>query len=291
MDKRLIAGRFARARDTYNREAHIQQQIARKMICLLRHTLPDASFDHIAEFGCGTGLYSQLLFDTWHPSLLHLNDLCPEMHSCLTELTANSGVSFEAGDAETCPLPGYLDLLTSCSALQWFTSPAAFFNRSTTLLRPGGVLAFSTFGRRNLHEIRTQTGNGLEYTPPGQLKKELEAAGYRVLHLEEEETVLHFPTPIDVLYHLRMTGVTGIGKHTWSREHLQAFCNEYIRRFGSTEGVSLTYQPIHVICIAGKQRMCPPSYFPAQPASEKKADSRFPTHDRTINLIPENIRT
>lgn len=247
MDKRLIAERFARARATYSREARVQQQVAEKMTALLRRTLPDARFDRIAEFGCGTGLYSQLIHDTWHPSLLHLNDLCPEMRFCLEELTARPGVAFEAGDAETCPLPGGLDLLTSCSTLQWFASPRDFFRRSASLLRPGGVLAFTTFGLRNLHEIRTLTGNGLDYTPPLQLRRELEDAGFCILHLEQEEAVLRFPTPVDVLRHLRMTGVTGTEKQTWSRGRLQAFCDEYVRRFGSPESVSLTYQPIYVI--------------------------------------------
>lgn len=248
MDKQLIAERFARARATYSREARVQQQVAEKMTALLRHTLPDRRFDRIAEFGCGTGLYSQLIHDTWHPSLLHLNDLCPEMRFCLEELTAQPGVTFEAGDAETCFLPERLDLLTSCSTLQWFTSPETFFSRSRTLLRPDGILAFTTFGLRNLLEIRTLTGNGLDYTPPERLQKELEEAGYHILHLEQEEAVLRFPTPVDALRHLRMTGVTGTEKQTWSRGRLQNFCDEYIRRFGSAEGVSLTYQPIYVIC-------------------------------------------
>ena len=110
MDKQLIAERFARARATYSREARVQQQVAEKMTTLLRSTLPDAHFDRIVEFGCGTGLYSRLIYDTWHPSLLHLNDLCPEMRFCLDSLTAWPGVTFEAGDAETCPLPDRLDL-------------------------------------------------------------------------------------------------------------------------------------------------------------------------------------
>ena len=109
------------------------------------------------------------------------------------------------------------------------------------------MLAFTTFGLRNLLEIRTLTGNGLDYTPPQQLRRELEETGYRILHLEQEEAILRFPTPVDVLRHLRMTGVTGTEKQTWSRGRLQAFCDEYIRRFSSPEGVSLTYQPIYVI--------------------------------------------
>ena len=144
MDKQLIAERFARARATYSREARVQQQVAEKMTGLLQHTVPNAHFDRIAEFGCGTGLYSRLLHETWHPSLLHLNDLCPEMHFCLTELTEQPGVRFEAGDAETCYLPDRLDLLTSCSTLQWFNAPAQFFAHSISLLHPGGILAFCT---------------------------------------------------------------------------------------------------------------------------------------------------
>lgn len=249
IDKQLIAERFARARATYSREARVQQQVAEKMANLIQQSLPDTHFKRIAEFGCGTGLYSQLLNNIWQPTLLHLNDLCPEMRFCLTELTSLTNVVFEAGDAESCPLPGQLDLLTSCSTLQWFTSPAAFFQRSIELLRPCGVLGFSTFGKRNLQEIRTLTGNGLEYMPIEQLEKELKASGFRILHLEEEEAVLHFPTPVDVLRHLRMTGVTGTEKQTWSRGRLGTFCKEYVRLFGSSKGVSLTYQPIYAICI------------------------------------------
>lgn len=41
MDKRLIAERFARARDTYSQEARVQQQVAEKMLRLLTEQTPD----------------------------------------------------------------------------------------------------------------------------------------------------------------------------------------------------------------------------------------------------------
>jgi len=41
MDKKLIAERFAHARDTYSREARVQQQVAEKMLQLLtEHASP-----------------------------------------------------------------------------------------------------------------------------------------------------------------------------------------------------------------------------------------------------------
>ena len=44
-----------------------------------------------------------------------------------------------------------------------------------------------------------------------------------------------------------MTGVTGTTGHTWSRGRLADFTQSYTRRFGSAEGVTLTYHPVYVI--------------------------------------------
>ena len=88
IDKALVARRFAHARSTYGREAHVQQQVAEKMLRLLTEhacaSMQSASgstrpFRHIAEFGCGTGSYSRLLLHTLQPETLLLNDLCREM--------------------------------------------------------------------------------------------------------------------------------------------------------------------------------------------------------------------
>ena len=247
MDKRLIAERFARARATYSREARVQQQVAERMMGRIRSLLPEFSPRRIVEFGCGTGLYSRLLYDTWRPGRLHLNDLCPEMAFCLDDLTARPGVGFVPGDAETCPLPDKVDLLTSCSTLQWFERPDRFFRRAAALLVSGGVLAFSTFGSRNLREIRALTGKGLAYPSLHELKTGLSRAGFHILRMDEEEVTMTFPTPTDVLRHLRMTGVTGTSGHTWSRGRLAAFTESYFERFRTDGGVTLTYHPVYVI--------------------------------------------
>ena len=58
MDKQLIAARFAKARNTYTREARVQQQVAEKMMQLIKE--PYTRFRRVVEFGCGTGSYSHL---------------------------------------------------------------------------------------------------------------------------------------------------------------------------------------------------------------------------------------
>ena len=256
IDKALVAKRFCHSRDTYDREAHVQQQVAEKMMRrLLESLIPEvasaegmaARLRHIVEFGCGTGSYSRLLFHTLHPESLLLNDLCREMEECVKELCATPEVRFLAGDAESIDFPKETDLITSCSTLQWFNNPSAFFIRCHHSLKADGILAFSTFGTENMHQIRTLTGNGLEYLPLEELQIML-SPHFDILHIEEETATLSFKTPQLVLKHLKETGVTGTENKVWTRGRLQAFCEDYTRLFSDKEGnVSLTYHPIYVL--------------------------------------------
>ena len=236
------------------------------------------SFRHIAEFGCGTGCYSRLLLRTLQPETLLLNDLCPEMEECIHDLLtggrrlpcapqagnasgvlydadvelygsspATTAVSFLPCDAETLDFPQGTDLITSCSTLQWFADTERFFARCHHFLSDGGILAFSTFGKKNMREIHTLTGHGLEYLSLDNLKVLL-SPRFEILYAEEEIVSLPFGTPLEVLRHLKQTGVTGTEKRVWTRGRLQSFCDEYIRMCGNDDrSVSLTYHPIYMI--------------------------------------------
>lgn len=245
MDKQLIAERFAKARNTYTREARIQQQVAEKMMQLLIGKRND--FRHIVEFGCGTGSYSRILLQTLQPETCLLNDLCKEMEECVKELCAPPSIRFVHDDAESLCFPEDTDLITSCSTLQWFNDPAAFFVRCHHSLVPGGVLAFSTFGAKNMHQIRQLTGNGLDYLSIEELQTAL-APYFDILHVQEEVVSLAFDTPQQVLKHLKQTGVTGTEKKVWTRSRLESFCEEYVRLFNdANDKVTLTYHPIYLI--------------------------------------------
>lgn len=245
MDKQLIAARFAKARNTYTREARVQQQVAEKMMQLIKE--PYTRFRRVVEFGCGTGSYSRILLHTLQPEALLLNDLCREMEECVKELCDGTTVQFVPGDAEAIDFPGETDLITSCSTLQWFNDPGAFFTRCHQALVADGLLAFSTFGATNMHEIRQLTGHGLDYLSVEELQALL-SPGFDILHAEEEVISLPFPTPQAVLKHLKQTGVTGTEKRIWTRSRLQSFCKEYTTRFSDAAGnVNLTYHPIYII--------------------------------------------
>lgn len=245
MNKQLIAERFGKALATYDREACVQQQIAHKMARLLQTSLPTRRFRNVVEFGCGTGTYSRLLLRSLRPQQLLLNDLCSQMESCCADMLGKR-VRFVSGDAETLDFPRGTDLITSCSALQWLEDPEAFLRRCNHSLAPWGCIAFSTFGQQNMKEIRQLTGSGLPYRSLEELTTSL-APLYDIIYAEEEILQILFDAPMQVLHHLKQTGVTAAAQHHWTRSTLQHFCEQYARQFSCGTTVSLTYHPIYII--------------------------------------------
>ncbi len=245
MNKELIISRFAKASASYEEEATVQRQIAVKMASLLTSHINTEYCRKILEVGCGTGIFSRMLIERLKPELMLLNDICPEMHEQLKDIT-NDHIRFKSGDAETYPFPGKYNLITSCSAIQWFKDPDTFFLRMHRLLTAEGLFAFSTFGNDNIREIRTLTGQGLSYLSPEELKNKL-SDRYNLLHVSEEKILKRFRNPKDVLYHLKRTGVTGVRQQQWTREHLIRFCDQYRMLYSDQEEVILTYHPIYII--------------------------------------------
>lgn len=245
INKQLITRRFSRAVESYNREAMAQRQIAHCMSDMLNRYLPRPC-SRILEIGSGTGFLTRRLMDTLHPETLVLNDICQEMSTCFNDLLGSGRATFLAGDAETLSFPKGQDLIVSCSALQWFVSPEQFFERCNALLKHKGYFAFTTFGRDNLKEITSVTGSGLHYRSLEELKEALQIH-YDIVSAREERISLSFDTPLNVLYHLKHTGVTAIRQQQWTKGDLQEFCDNYARLFSNGNSVTLTYHPIYII--------------------------------------------
>jgi len=245
LNKSLIKHRFSKAVSTYNQEATAQRQIAEKMITLLLEntTLP---CNKLFEIGCGTGLFSKLLIEHLQPNQMILNDICPEMEMFVQPLFKKN-YSFLSGDIETISLPKKIDLIASCSVFQWLENLVRFFERCQAALAENGILAFSTFGKENMCEIKKMTGIGLKYPSLQEIKKSLENAGFDILYSEEECMEHYFETPRQVLYHLKQTGVTGIETRPWTFQELRRFEKEYQHRYGKKEGIPLTYHPMYII--------------------------------------------
>ena len=124
-----------------------------------------------------------------------------------------------------------------------------FFHKLASLLSPEGVLLFNTFTPENLREVRMLTGEGLTYPETGCIREWL-SADFRILQEEEQPIVLTFRHPLDVLRHLRYTGVTANAAHVWTRGRQLRFCQEYPARCPAAHGgVTLTYCPLYIVAV------------------------------------------
>lgn len=250
VDKDILRKRFAKAVITYDRQAAVQKDIARRMCEMLKLSASGDTFSKVFEAGCGTGIFTEMIDSIFHPDMLYINDICPEMGDEAGKKAKNA--VFICGDAETIDFPEGLTLITSCSAIQWFTDFDAFLSKCNEALADGGMLAFSTFGEDNLKEIKQFTGAGLNYMRLNDLEESLHDNGFNISVSKQEKTKIWFPSPVEVLRHLKETGVTATGrnkgKNTWTKGTLETFADEYRKTYGQKDGsVPVTYHPIYII--------------------------------------------
>ena len=248
IDKELIRHRFARSMDTYDSEAHVQAQIAKRLGRMIKeHRVTSAK--RILEIGAGTGLLTREVLKVVSPKSYFVNDLVPasgQKVSAYLNKFPSANWQFLSGDMEDLPIPEQMDLIVSGSALQWFRDLDGFFQRAAQALVPGGFFIFNTFGPVNFQEIRKLTGKGLTY-PSLKVIENIASRYFQVENAFDELFPLVKKNPSSVLKHVRATGVNGTSNEQWTKGRLASFTQEYIDQFRCEEGVTLTYHPIYFV--------------------------------------------
>jgi malonyl-CoA O-methyltransferase len=208
-----------------------------------------AEYPLVLEIGSGSGILTRRLFENFRIRELVVNDLVPECAGHIWEMARgfqSVTVRFIPGDIESLvSIPTAFDLITASATFQWVQDLPRLLKRLTSLLVPGGVLAFSTFGPDNLAEIRDISGESLSYHDADSLCAML-PEGLALLAIEEERTTLTFPSPMDVLEHIRSTGGNALARKAWTRASLAEFERAYRTAYRHNGGVGLTYHPITI---------------------------------------------
>lgn len=248
IDKSLVKKQFNSGLKSYTREAGIQKQMAKKLIkklCLLNKQ----PLSRIFEVGSGTGFLTQNIIEELEFEHLIVNDIATTSKQKIRELESSYGINipFLEGDAEEIVIPHQLDAVISGSTIQWFKDIAGFINKVYHGLNPDGILAFSTFGCHNFEEIKSITGIGLDYLNMSDLYHIL-SGKFNILFSEEWVEKKIFDSPIDVLRHMKMTGVNGISKKPFGKKQLNNFTQSYKALYSDyLQRVTLTYNPIIII--------------------------------------------
>ena len=250
IDSERIGSKFSKACSTYNRSAIAQRKIADRLALLLRDYMEQSSFYPYSalEIGCGTGLLTR-----------HLQQLCPSAWWTLNDLYSacaekalsfcRQGTRFVCADASEVDWNESFQLIASSSVFQWIPNQKAFYKRLAACQKEGDVLLFSSFLPGNFSEIYQLTHQGLLNPDRNDLKSWLEPY-YQIQTFMADEIRLYFPSPKDVLLHLKETGVTANHSGFWTPGRFRTFSDAYYEHFSNEQQqVSLTYKPVYVLAV------------------------------------------
>lgn len=154
LDRRRVRRSFERASSSYDRAAVLQADVRNRLLARLDYVKLNPQV--IVDVGCGTGHASRALKRRYPRSLVIALDIAPGM---LQAAARQRGWlrRFErvCADAQRLPLAAAsVDFLYSNLMLQWCDDLDALLAEFRRVLKPRGLLTFSTFGPDTLKELR-----------------------------------------------------------------------------------------------------------------------------------------
>lgn len=234
MNKELIKERFAKNIKTYNENAVVQKNMAKKLVGML----PLRDFGNILEIGCGTGFLTEIISKEVNYKNYLANDIVEGCGDYVKKIS--SEIEFLSGDIENLVKnsSGRYDLIISNAVFQWVEDFESFYKILLSKLAPKGILLFSTFGKNNFQEISETLGISLNYFSKNDYENMFNGVNYL---MEEETQFLEFETPLEVLKHIKSTGVNCLNSTFWTKTKLEEFEVQYPQPF------KLTYNPLYIM--------------------------------------------
>lgn len=155
IDKGQARRAFSRAAERYDQVAVLQREIGQRM--LERLELVRLQPQVILDIGAGTGVATAALAARYRKArVLALDFAFPMLLQTRKRGSWLRKPRCICGDLEQLPVAEQsVDLIYSNAAIQWSNDLDATFAEFRRVLRPGGLLMFTTFGPDTLKELRT----------------------------------------------------------------------------------------------------------------------------------------
>ncbi|MDE6300108.1 MAG: DUF452 family protein [Muribaculaceae bacterium] len=248
VDKSLAGERFGAAVDTYESQAAVQADAIDRLLARCSSlgvcAAVTAARGRVLEIGSGSGMLTRRLarligsaeFDIW--------DLAAP---CPRHLPDRLKIRFLNCDAEMqiSRVPrGQYEFIFTASTVQWFNSPALFFRNCARALTDDGILALTTYTMGNMHEISDITGISLPLLTPDAWKNAA-SSHFEILHSQAYIRDLDFDSPLDVLRHMKVTGVNSLSRSSGGSVSASEVIRRYPMRLDGR--YHLTYHPFILI--------------------------------------------
>uniref|UniRef100_A0A450S4R3 Malonyl-[acyl-carrier protein] O-methyltransferase n=1 Tax=Candidatus Kentrum sp. DK TaxID=2126562 RepID=A0A450S4R3_9GAMM len=256
LDKKKVRESFGRAAPRYDEIAELQRRIGERLLAHLDPVPASFSPAAVLDVGAGTGVCLGPLEARYPGARVIALDLAEGMlrEARRAERVSERGL-FVCGDAERLPFRAdSIDLLFSNVTVQWCNDLAEACREFARILRPGGLLVFSTFGPDTLWELRESWGQTdgdshvnafIDMHHIGDL---LIQTGFTGVVMDREDVVCTYGSVHDLMRELKTLGAHNAThdrpRGLTGRKHLQAMVNAY-ERHRDNDRIPATYEVIH----------------------------------------------
>lgn len=246
IDKPALRRSFDRCAARYDRVARLQVEVGERLQARLDWIRIEPQ--RVLDLGCGTGRGLQALMRRWRRAEVVGLDFAPGMLA----RAARRGRPWRrprlvCADMGALPLAAAsVDLVFSNLSLQWCDDLPAQFAELLRVLRPGGLLLFSTLGPDTLRELRQSWAEAdaaaphvNEFPDMHEVGDALVGAGFADVVMDVDRIVEWHDEPLSVMRGLHQIGAVnrdrGRRRGLLGRNRLQRACNAY-RRFAAADG-------------------------------------------------------
>ena len=255
LDKAGIKRSFAAASKTYDRVAELQRTVGRE---LLQAIDTNHLTGTLLDLGCGTGfLTGELLARSRYETMIALDIALPMLQATQAKLADQSNIKYVCADAEHLPLGGQcIDGVLSNLALQWCRNLDAVFTDIKRVLKPEGLLVFSTFGPQTLHELKSawatvdDHSHANEFYSEAQLKHFLLQAEFKNSQVKSTVYISRYQSVWTLMQELKHLGaqhvVAGRNKKITTKTAMQKMITAYEKHKVSDQ-IPATFEVISVI--------------------------------------------
>jgi len=215
-----IAQSFSQAAATYDAAAVLQREVGVRLLERLDVIKLQPSV--LLDLGSGTGHFSRLLEKRFHKSRIICLDIAQGMLQYAKQKTGwFSKQSLLCADQQHLPLKdASVDFIYSNMSLQWSNDIKQVFDEMYRVLKPGGLLLFTTLGPDTLKELRHSWQSVDNYTHVNQFL-DMHDVGDALLRSQYADPVMdmeHFTLMYPHVFAL-MRELKALGAHHVQREH------------------------------------------------------------------------